>query len=388
MPSRIRKLTLRDARGGPLDAQLDLPLGKPAAWALFAHCFTCSKDLTALYLLSDALTKHGWAVLRLDFARPEFSSSVGDLVAAAEGVRPELGPPSLLFGHSFGGAAAIRAAERIPDARLISTLNAPFDAAHLDTLHRDGFAEVQLGQRGVRLDRTFFEEVEAQPMRRALAELRRPLLVFHSPDDRQVPVDHARWIQDAASQPKSFIAVDGADHLLTRGEDARFVGEMLATWAKRYLPAGEPVVETLPEEGVVEVSETGEGTFPQRIRVGRHEFRADEPVSYGGTDSGPSPYDLLTAALGACTSMTLRLYAQRKGWPLEHVSVRLRHHKVHAQDCADCETKTGKVDVIDRELFVQGPLDEEQRARLIEIADRCPVGRTLESEVKVRTRMG
>jgi putative redox protein len=395
MPSRIRTLSIPATRGATIDAQLDLPTEEPAAWALLAHCFACSKDSTALYGITQALTRHGWAVLRLDFARPEFSSSVADVLDAVDHLRPELGPPSLLFGHSLGGPAVIRAAERIPDARLISTLNAPFDPSDLERLlgdaperaRREGTAEVRLGQRTIRLDRAFFEDLEAQPMRQALGDLRRPLLVFHSPQDQLVPIEQARLILDAASHPKSFIAVDGADHLVSRREDGQYVGDVLGVWAKRYLPETDRPTESLPEVGTVEVSETGEGTFPQRIRIGRHQLRADEPLSAGGTDTGPSPYDLLLAALGACTSMTLRLYAQRKGFPLEHVSVRLRHNKVHAQDCADCETKVGKIDVIDRELFVRGPLDEEQRSRLLEIADRCPVSRTLESEVKVRTRI-
>ena len=396
MPSRIRTLSISGTHGAAIDAQLDLPPEKPIAWALLAHCFNCSKDAPALYWITQALTRGGWAVLRLDFARSDFSCEVGDLVSAADHLRPELGPPSLLFGHSLGGPAVIRASEKIPDARLISTLNAPCDPSHLETLlgdaperaRRDGTTEVKIGQKIIRLDRSFFEDLEKQPMQRALAELRRPLLVFHSPDDRLVPIEQARLILDAALQPKSFIALDGADHLVTRREDARYVGEVLTVWAKRYLPQGEPATESLPEQGSVEVSETGEGTFPQRIRIGRHELRADEPLSAGGTDTGPTPYDLLLAALGACTSMTLRLYAQRKGWPLEHTSVRLHHKKIHAQDCADCETKVGKIDEIERELLLAGPLDEEQRARILEIADRCPVSRTLESEVKVRTRIG
>jgi uncharacterized OsmC-like protein/pimeloyl-ACP methyl ester carboxylesterase len=396
MSSRIRKLSIPTARGITLDAQLDLPAETPARWALLAHCFSCSKETTALHAITGALTRHRWAVLRLDFARTDFSSNVADLVDAADHLRPELGPPSLLLGHSLGGPAVIRAAERIPDARLIGTLNAPCDPSHLETLlgdaperaRREGSAEVRLGQRTIRLDRTFFEDLEMQPMQRSLRELRRPLLVFHSPDDRHVPIEQARLILDAASYPKSFISLDGADHLVSRREDARYVGEVLAVWARRYLPEPELPTESLPEEGRVEVSETGEGTFTQRIRVGRHELRADEPISSGGTDTGPSPYDLLLAALGACTSMTLRLYAQRKAWPLEQISVRLRHQKIHAKDCADCETREGKIDEIDRELLLRGALDDEQRARLLDIAERCPVSRTLESEVKVRTRIG
>jgi uncharacterized OsmC-like protein/alpha/beta superfamily hydrolase len=394
------------ARGATLAARLDSPAGTPAAYALFAHCFTCSKDLKAAGQISSALTERGIAVLRFDFtglgesegdfAGTDFSSNVDDLVAAADFLRRERQAPRLLVGHSLGGCAVLAAAERIPEVRAVSTIGAPSDTGHLHEalvhiapeLAASGEAEVRLGGRPFKIRRELLDDLDEGHLRGVLERLHRALLIFHSPVDNIVGIDHARRLFDMAKHPKSFISLDTADHLLTDERDARYAGEVLAVWAERYLQAAMEGT-TEPEagrEGEVLVVGPPSG-FAQEIIARGHRLRADEPVEVGGTGTGPTPYDLLLGALGACTSMTLRMYADRKQLPLEGVRVRLRYSKIHAVDCARCETKEGKIDRIERDIEVVGPLDPEQRLRLLEMADRCPVHRTLTSEIDIVTRL-
>jgi uncharacterized OsmC-like protein/pimeloyl-ACP methyl ester carboxylesterase len=395
------------ARGQSLAARLDSPAGPPIAYALFAHCFTCSKDLKAAGWISSALVERGIAVLRFDFtgtgesegdfAGTDFSSNVEDLVAAADFLRKEREAPRLLIGHSLGGCAVLAAAERIPEARAVSTLAAPSDTEHLKKalvrlapeLEARGEAEIHLGGRPFRVRRELLDDLAEDHLRGVLERLHRALLIFHSPVDDIVGIDHARRLFEMAKHPKSFISLDTADHLLSEERDARYAGEVLAVWAGRYLEGVQPVGETEKEigrEGEVLVVGPPHG-FAQEIIAHRHRLVADEPQEVGGTDAGPTPYDLLLGALGACTSMTLRMYADRKQLPLEGVRVRLRYSKIHALDCAKCETKIGKIDRIDREIEVLGTLSEEQRQRLLEMADRCPVHRTLESKIEIVTRL-
>lgn len=394
--------------GAQLAARLDLPPGKPVAYALFAHCFTCSKDTLAAARIGAALTARGLAVLRFDFtglggsegdfANTDFSSNVSDLVAAAAWLREQHEAPRLLVGHSLGGSAVLAAAPRIPEASAVATIGAPADPAHVRRMLGDsvpeieaaGQAEVHLAGRKFRIRKQLLDDLERHAGREAIGSLGKALLIFHSPADTTVSIDNASQIFMAARHPKSFVSLDKADHLLTRREDGAYVADVLAAWASRYL--GAPAVESAqPADGegpgVVTVSETREGRFAQDIRLGAHRVRADEPASAGGNDSGPSPYDLLLASLGACTSMTVRMYADLKQLPLDKVTVRLRHAKVHAQDCAECETQEGKIDRIDREIELQGALDDAQRAKLLEIASKCPVHRTLHSEVWIPTRL-
>ena len=317
-----------------------------------------------------------------------------DLLKAADFLRETYEAPKLIVGHSLGGAAVLAAAPNIPEAKAVATIGAPAEPAHVQHLFQAaqpeiearGEAEVLLAGRPFRIKKQFLEDIAGAKLDDAIAGMKKALIVFHAPRDATVGVENAGKIFAAAKHPKSFISLDDADHLLTRKEDAVYVAEVLAAWAGRYLGLAGAASDLKAPAGEVVVRESGEGTFTQDIRAGRHGLRADEPESVGGLDSGPSPYDLLVAGLGACTSMTLRMYANHKKWPLEQVTVTLNHEKIHAEDCQSCETKEGKIDRIERRIGIEGPLDESQKARLMEIADKCPVHRSLESEVQVVTK--
>jgi len=400
-----QRLQFPGSDGQPLSARLDTPDGAVRAFALFAHCFTCSKDTLAASRIAQALTTHGIAVLRFDFtglggsggdfANTNFSSNVADLHAAAGYLREHFQAPALLIGHSLGGAAILSAAEGVPEAKAVVTIAAPSDPIHVIGLFHDqvgrieaeGEAEVLLAGRPFRIKRQFIEDVKEQSLLASVAKLHRALLVMHAPQDDTVGIENATRIFSAAKHPKSFISLDTADHLLTGKVDADYVANTIAAWSQRYLGIDtSSLAVTVAEEGLVLVDENHVGRYQQSITVGPHRLVADEPVSFGGMNGGPGPYDLLLAALGACTAMTMRMYAERKGLPLEHVGVSLRHEKIHAADCSDCATKEGRIDWIEREVRMTGPLDAAQRAALVAIAEKCPVHRTLHSEVVVRTR--
>lgn len=403
---RSHAVTFAGASGEALSARLDVPAdGEPIACALFAHCFTCSKNLNAVVNVSRALTQERIAVLRFDFtglgesggefAATGFSSNVADLVAAAAFIREQGLAPDVLVGHSLGGAAVIRAAREIQGVRAVATIGAPFDPWHVSHLLESsreeieelGEATVQLGGRPFRVRKQLLDDLRAGNLETDLRELRRPLLVFHSPLDQTVGIENAGQIFQAARHPKSFVTLDRADHLLTDERDSRYAGTVLASWASRYLAHPEP--PRTPEELIAEnrvVTRTGSDGFRTEIMVRGHGSIADEPVAVGGADAGPTPYDLLLSALGACTGMTLRMYADRKRWPLQEVTVRLRHEKIHAIDEAHCDEREARVDRVARDLEITGELTSEQRTRLVEIADRCPVHRTVSAGLHVETR--
>jgi uncharacterized OsmC-like protein/alpha-beta hydrolase superfamily lysophospholipase len=393
-----------NAEGLRLAGLLDSPPGEARAYALFAHCFTCGKDVHAARRIAEGLNALGIAVLRFDFtglgssegefANTTFSSNVADLVTAADQLRRAKRAPSILIGHSLGGAAVLAAAAAVPEARAVVTISAPSDPAHVTGLFKDRLAEIRadgevevtLSGRPFRIRRGFIEDVAEQKLGGRLAALRKALLIFHSPADEIVGIDNASRIFAAARHPKSFVSLADADHLLTRRSDAAYVAKVIAAWAERYLDMAAQESAAAPgDAGLVTVRETGQGRLQQEITAGAHRFRADEPVTAGGGDSGPNPYDLLLAALGACTAMTLRLYAERKALPLDRVTVKLRHAKIHAADCATCEAREGMIDHIERGILLEGTLDADARARLLEIADKCPVHRTLTSEIDITT---
>jgi len=397
------RFDFHNAQGQRLAALLDMPAGEPRAYALFAHCFTCGKDVHAARRIAQALTALGIGVLRFDFtglgssegefANTTFSSNVADLLAAAGALRDARRAPAILIGHSLGGAAVLAAAADVPEARAVVTIAAPSDPAHVTGLFRErlsdiaqqGEIEVTLGGRPFRIRRAFVEDIAEQRLREKIARLNKALLIFHSPTDELVGIENASHIFEAARHPKSFVSLAGADHLVSRPRDAGYVANVIAAWAERYLDLPEPQAAVVAADANVVVRETRRGRFEQEISIGRHRLLADEPVGVGGLDSGPGPYDLLLAGLGACTSMTLRLYAQHKSLPLDRVTVRLSHSRVHAADCATCETREGMIDRIERAITLEGELDDAARARLLEIADKCPVHRTLTSEVEIRT---
>jgi uncharacterized OsmC-like protein/pimeloyl-ACP methyl ester carboxylesterase len=394
------------SEGQQLAAALDLPEHEPKAYALFAHCFTCGKDVLAAKRIAVTLAAKGIAVLRFDFtglgssegdfANSTFSSNVADLVRAADHLRETRKAPAILIGHSLGGAAILAAAGQIPDAKAVVTIAAPSDPAHVTGLFADriedirkhGESEVSLAGRPFRIKREFLDDIAEHGLMAHVAQLHKALLVMHAPTDDTVGIDNATRIFVTAKHPKSFVSLAGADHLLTNKNDAAYVADVIAAWASRYL---DPVVsEQAADPGEaprnVVVRETRNSKFQQIISTGPHRLLADEPVAAGGEDSGPGPYDFLLASLGACTSMTMRMYADRKSLPLERVTVTLKHQKIHAEDCAECETKAGMLDQIDRVIAMEGALDAEQRSKLMEIADKCPVHRTLTSEIRILTR--
>ena len=416
MPALSQKIEFSNARGQTLAANLELPAGEPAAYALFAHCFTCSKDVAAASRISRGLRDRGFAVLRFDFtglgnsegdfANTNFSSNVADLVAAADHLRSEFRAPELLIGHSLGGAAVLAAKQQIAEVRAIATIGAPSVPQHVEHLFADqvdeiegqGFAEVSLAGRKFRIEKQFIDDLGEHDLKARLGGLGAALMIFHSPIDETVSIDHARDLYIAAKHPKSFVSLDRADHLLTRPADSAYVADVLSAWAARYVSGDPAKIEqsgsgqksassgSAPPAGVVVVSPTT-GKFGHEVRAGKHRFLADEPLSVGGDDRGPTPYDFLLAALGTCTAMTLKMYAERKKWPLEGATVELEHDKIHAADCEECTTREGKVDRIVRRIALHGELDETQRARLFQIADMCPVHRTLEGEITMPTEV-
>ena len=408
MALKSEKITFVGADGDQLAARLDLPDGEPQAYALWAHCFSCTKDIFAASRVAEGLTAHSIAVLRFDFtglgasegdfANTNFSSNVGDLVAAADYLRENFEAPKMLIGHSLGGAAVLAGAGRVPEAEAVCTIGAPADPAHVAHLFQEsrpeieekGEAEVLLVGRPFRIKKQFLEDIESQKLEQDIAAMKKALLVFHSPVDATVGVENAANIFQAAKHPKSFVSLDDADHLLSRKEDAAYVANVIAAWAVRYICSdgtAETGAAVTAQPGTVVVTETGQGKFANAISVGgQHSLLADEPADFGGTNTGPTPYDLVLAGLGACKTMTMRMYAERKGFPLDRAQVTLKHDKIHADDCAACETEDGRIDHIEAEIEVIGDMDAETRQKIADIAEKCPVHRTLQSEVIIESR--
>lgn len=409
MTAISQRVEFEGSRGARLAARLDLPAGAIRAYAIFAHCFTCSKDLNATRRISGELARLGIAVLRFDFtglgssdgdfANTDFSSNVEDLKRAADYLRNAHAAPGLLVGHSLGGAAVLSVAADIPEVSAVVTIGAPADAAHvvrhfgadLDRIRKEGEAEVTLAGRSFRIRRQFLDDLEQTRIDERIARMRKALLILHSPTDQTVGIDNAERIFRAARHPKSFVALDGADHLIAREADAVFAARLIAAWAERYLPAETQAEETEVPATVI-VSETHNGRFQNVVRSGRHRLTADEPPSVGGMNSGPSPYDFLAIALGACTSMTLRMYADFKKLDIGTVTVEVDHAKVHASDCKECTEEEraagGKIDRFERRVSVSADIDAELKTKLVEIANRCPVHRTLSHGARIVTAYG
>ncbi len=398
------RITFAGHDGGHLAARLDLPEGPVLATALFAHCFTCSKDIPAARRISARLAAMGIAVLRFDFtglghsegefANTTFTSNVEDLIAAAHYLVGRDMAPTLLIGHSLGGAAVLRARAGIPSVKAVVTLGAPADPGHvshhfeqaLPEIEQEGSAEVSLGGRPFRIGKAFVDDISEAALTPSVADLKAALLILHAPRDETVSIDNASTLFLAAKHPKSFVTLDDADHLITRAKDAEYAADVISAWVSRYIELRPPAPPPGAPEGVVRVTEADPNGFLQDIQAGpRHHVVADEPASYGGTDRGMSPYGFVSSGLGACTSMTIRMYARRKKWPLTSVSVDVCHNKVHAQDAG--LNGDAKVDLFRRKIRLEGPLDQAQRDRLLEIADKCPVHRTLEGSAHITTEL-
>lgn len=388
--------------GQILRGRLERPQGAPRAAALFAHCFTCGKDIFAARRISRRLAAQGIAVLRFDFtglghsegefSNSGFSGNVEDLQAAAAAMAAQGMAPGLLVGHSLGGAAVIAATAGIASVKAVAVIGAPADPTHVthhfshaaEEIAAKGGAEVTLAGRDFTISRKFLSDLQDATLTDHLRHLHRALLILHAPLDAVVGIENAASLFIAAKHPKSFVTLDGADHLLSRAEDADYAADTIAVWAARYLDLAEDTPAEHIPEGITRVVEADPQGFLQDVHLGRHHLKADEPESFGGTDLGPSPYQYLSAGLGACTAMTIRMYARRKGWELAGVAVDVSHEKQHVRDCEKCNNDA-KIDVFERAITLTGNLDDEQRQKLLEIADKCPVHRTLEAAATVRT---
>ncbi|WP_340075070.1 bifunctional alpha/beta hydrolase/OsmC family protein [Leptobacterium sp. I13] len=395
-------IEFKNKQGQTLSGRLELPAdSRPHNFVLFAHCFTCNKNLSAVRNISRALASNGFGVLRFDFtglgesegefADTNFSGNVEDLITAANYLAEHYKSPSLIIGHSLGGAAVIFAASKIDSIQAIATIGAPSNPTHvkhlfksdLDAINKDGKATVNLSGRDFTIKKQFIDDLESKSLPDTVKEMRKPLLVMHSPQDTTVGVQNAKEIYDAAFHPKSFVSLDGADHLLTNKQDSLYVGEVIASWAKRYISTPEtPKLQT--QHQVVANLDTEDG-FTTQMKLGDHFLTADEPESVGGQNFGPNPYELVSAGLAACTAMTIRMYASHKKWDLQNIEVHISHDKKYAEDCENPESKTAKIDTFTREIRLIGNLEETQRNRILNIANKCPVHKTLHSDIKVET---
>ncbi|WP_425237545.1 alpha/beta fold hydrolase [Ulvibacterium sp.] len=401
----LQKVTFQNKKGQTLVGRLELPVDRhPHNFALFAHCFTCNKNLLAVRNIGKALTSNGFGVLRFDFtglgesdgdfSDTNFSGNVADLVAASDFLARQYQAPSLLIGHSLGGAAVIFAAAEISSVKAIATIGAPSNPTHvkhllksnLEEIKSNGKAVVNLSGRDFTIKKQFLDDLNTKSLPETVKKLRKPLLLLHSPQDDTVGIKNAEEIYVAAHHPKSFVSLDGADHLLSNKTDSLYVGKVISGWAQRYLDIEIEIAQPKTKHDVVASLDADDG-FTTQMKVGSHYMTADEPIDVGGSDFGPSPYELVSAGLSACTAMTIQMYVRRKGWKLENVEVHTSYGKEHAVDCENCESEVSKIDTFQREIRLQGDLDEKQKARIMEIADKCPVHRTLHSETQIITKL-
>ncbi len=401
---RRQKVTFRNKNNQELTGRLEFPVDQqPHNYVVFAHCFTCSKNLSAVKNISEALTNKGFGVLRFDFTGlgesegdfedTNFSGNVEDLIAASTYLENHYMAPSLLVGHSLGGAAVIIAASKLPSVIAVATISAPSNPKHVshllkehvDEIKSTGSATVDLGGRPFTIKKQFLDDLESNSLSTIIKDLRKAILIFHSPQDETVNIKNAEELYKAAHHPKSFVTLDGADHLLSNSNDSKYVGNVIAEWASRYLIKTSEIA--LKTSHQVVASLANDADFTTEMKVGNHYMRADEPKEYGGQDFGPSPYEFVSAGLSACTAMTIQMYAKRKGWDVKNVEVHTSYGKNHAQDCMDCEMESAKIDTFERGIRLEGELDEDQLKRILNIANKCPVHKTLHSETQVITKL-
>lgn len=390
------------SQGQNLAGLLETPDQPIRAYVLFAHCFTCGKDVAAASRISRFLVQHGFAVFRFDFtglgnsdgdfANTNFSSNTEDLLAAAAFLEQQYQAPQLLIGHSLGGAAVLAMASKLPKVKAVVTIAAPFEAshvihnfdAHLDTIEQSGSAKVSLGPREFTIKKQFIDDLRNQTTAH-IQHLNKALLVLHSPIDLTVDIADAEKIYKAAKHPKSFVSLDTADHLLSKSIDSEYVAQTISGWASRYIPAAD-ITRPIVTKGHVTVAEL-DHKFQQSVFSDHHSWYADEPTQVGGQNTGPDPYEHLLAALGACTAMTIRMYADHKNIPLEHVEVSLSHERDYIKDASNVSEPNQKIELLIRKVQLLGPLSNAEKTRLMEIADRCPVHRTLHSNPQVVTTL-
>ena len=402
MNQKSRNITFTNSEGIELSAHMEFPPDiHPKAYAIFAHCFTCSKNLLAAKNLTRSMAKEGIAVLRFDFTGlgesqgdfedSNFSSNVSDLLAASQFLESEFEAPQVIIGHSLGGAAVIYAASKLESIRAVATVGAPASVDHVvhllegkkEEVMEKGEADVKISGRKFKIKKQFLEDIESKNLEKLMSDFRKPILIMHSPQDEIVSVDNAAKLYDMAWHPKSFVSLDGADHLLSKKKDSLYVGQLIASWSSRYVDEQEE--ETPETDHRVVAQLTRENNFTTTMKAGKHSFLADEPEDVGGDNLGPNPYDLLASALAACTAMTIKMYSDRKEWKLEQVNVHVDHKKSHKADCEECEKKSSRIDHFERSIEIDGDLSDEQCSRLLEIANKCPVHKTLETENFVDT---
>ena len=402
---RMKKIdvSFKNKDGQELQGVLDLPLNKaPKNFAIFAHCFTCNKNFHAPSNISRSLASQGYGVLRFDFtglgesegdfADTNFSGNVEDLIAASDYLKENYSAPKMIIGHSLGGAAAIFASRQIESIQCMVTINAPSNLSHvkkhfessMDEIQEQGFANIKIGGRSFRIKKHFVEDLDKNEKATALQEIKKALLIIHSPQDTIVSINHAEDLYRSAWHPKSFVSLDGADHMLSDRKDSEYTGNLIGAWASRYIEH-ESLEELITDHEVV--ANLGKEGYTTQIKAGNHNFIADEPPKVGGSDLGPTPYELVSAGLAACTSMTIQMYARRKNWVVDNVETHVSYAKKHSDDCENCESKDSKIDVFEREIALAGDLDEKKIKRLMEIADKCPVHKTLSTTGTIKTKI-
>lgn len=400
----IQKVSFKNKEDEQLAGRLELPLDqRPHNFVIFAHCFTCTKNLTAIRNVGRALTSAGFGVLRFDFTglgesegdfeNTNFSGNVDDLIEAANFLKENYIAPSLIIGHSLGGAAAIFAASRLSYIKAVAVINSPSNPSHVMHLLKDseqeitknGKAKVNLGGIDFTIKKQFLDDLKNKSLSDVVSNFGKALLIMHSPQDKIVGIKNAEEIYKAAHHPKSFISLDGVDHLLSKKEDSQYVGEVIAGWASRYVDI--PAIEEIKSNSKVAASLDGDEKFTTNLKLGDHYFLADEPTSFGGNNFGPSPYEFLSAGLADCTAMTIQMYARRKKWDVKNVTVHINYSKDHALDCEQCESDSAKIDTFTSEIAFAGNLTKDQKKKLLEIADKCPVHKTLQTKTQIITRL-
>lgn len=402
---KSQKVTFKNKNKEELIGRLDLPVDKHThSYVIFAHCFTCNKNLKAIKNISDGLTSNGFGVLRFDFTGlgqshgafedTDFSHNVDDLLAASQFLETNYQAPILIIGHSLGGTASIFAAHQINHIKALVTIGSPFQPEHvgklleskMDKIQKEGKAQVNVGGRSFTIKKDFLDDLQKNKIDDFIGDLKKPFLIFHSPQDQIVDVKNAELLYKNAHHPKSYVSLDGSDHLMSKPKDSKYVGEVIASWASRYLNVQDKEKELKTKHQVV-ASLDHEDDFTAKMALGSHKMNADEPHDFGGKNLGPNPYEFVSGGLAACTAMTIQMYAKRKKWKVDNVEVHINHKKDHCKDCGNVDNKKSKIDVFERDIILKGDLDDKQRQRLKEIANKCPVHKTLHADVEIKTKL-